>query len=444
MRSVVRSFRVWLKLLLLSTCTVLLVTLRYILKTPQPLESVLPGESRLYKWVYGHIFYQCIGASDAPPLVLIHAPGIGASSYEMCSLMQTLAQRYRVYALDLLGFGLSDRPDREYSAKTYVRLCHDFLSEVVGRPATVLASGLSYQYCVAVAAEHPGLCERCIFLLPATLFENYRVPSWLRRIMRNTVLCTALYALITRHPILRSVIAWQSGREYSNISDATLNYYYASAHQYGAQYAAIAFLSGDLASKEYALQTLSLAQPTLLIASQHMVSRQLLSLEELQTRLPQVQIVQLQNQGELVVRHIMAWGNTLETKVPVGSVAQEGIEHEVIESPVEVPPPFIPSKISSNSTDGDNNQILVRRDESVASQQLAEEEPITSPSVEKDKRMKDTTNVVEAVEAYCVKCRKKRKIQQPKKIVTKKGRSAIEGTCSICGTKLFRFVAGQA
>ncbi len=48
-----------------------------------------------------------------------------------------------------------------------------------------------------------------------------------------------------------------------------------------------------------------------------------------------------------------------------------------------------------------------------------------------------------AIEAYCVKCRQRRMIQGAKKITTQKGRHAMEGTCPICGTKLFRFIARE-
>jgi hypothetical protein len=51
--------------------------------------------------------------------------------------------------------------------------------------------------------------------------------------------------------------------------------------------------------------------------------------------------------------------------------------------------------------------------------------------------------VLEAVEAYCVKCRQKRPIQGARKVTTKKGRPAIEGTCAVCDTKLFRFIARE-
>jgi hypothetical protein len=46
-----------------------------------------------------------------------------------------------------------------------------------------------------------------------------------------------------------------------------------------------------------------------------------------------------------------------------------------------------------------------------------------------------------ATEAYCVKCREKREIKNPKEVEMKNGRPAIEGVCPVCGTKLFRMIS---
>ncbi|MFQ5837759.1 MAG: DUF5679 domain-containing protein [Thermoplasmata archaeon] len=42
------------------------------------------------------------------------------------------------------------------------------------------------------------------------------------------------------------------------------------------------------------------------------------------------------------------------------------------------------------------------------------------------------------VTAYCVKCRAKRDIQNPHRIVMKNKKPATTGTCPVCGTKIFR------
>jgi len=42
------------------------------------------------------------------------------------------------------------------------------------------------------------------------------------------------------------------------------------------------------------------------------------------------------------------------------------------------------------------------------------------------------------MEAYCVKCKAKKVIKDPKAIKMKNGRPATRGTCPKCGTKMFR------
>ncbi len=45
------------------------------------------------------------------------------------------------------------------------------------------------------------------------------------------------------------------------------------------------------------------------------------------------------------------------------------------------------------------------------------------------------------VQAYCVKCRAKREIKNPKKVTLKNGKPATKGECPNCGTKVFRIGA---
>lgn len=42
------------------------------------------------------------------------------------------------------------------------------------------------------------------------------------------------------------------------------------------------------------------------------------------------------------------------------------------------------------------------------------------------------------MEAYCVKCREKKEVKNPKAIVMKNGRPAVQGECIACGTKVFK------
>jgi len=42
------------------------------------------------------------------------------------------------------------------------------------------------------------------------------------------------------------------------------------------------------------------------------------------------------------------------------------------------------------------------------------------------------------MKGYCVKCRAKQEIKDPKTITMKNGKPATQGVCLVCGTKMFR------
>jgi RNase P subunit RPR2 len=47
------------------------------------------------------------------------------------------------------------------------------------------------------------------------------------------------------------------------------------------------------------------------------------------------------------------------------------------------------------------------------------------------------------MKTYCVKCKTKTEIKDPKEVTMKNGRAAITGTCSVCGTKVFRIKSSK-
>lgn len=47
------------------------------------------------------------------------------------------------------------------------------------------------------------------------------------------------------------------------------------------------------------------------------------------------------------------------------------------------------------------------------------------------------------IEAYCVKCKAKREVTNPARISMKNGRFAAKGTCSVCGTSVFKILSKE-
>lgn len=366
-----------------------IVDLRYILDTPQRLESPLPGESNYYKWGRGHIFYKVLGMPDAPPLLLLHAPEIAASAYEMRKIMEPLAQHYRVYAPDLLGFGLSDRPSIDYSAEMYVDLCRDFLTDVIKQPATIVASEISCNYAVTTAATSPGLCTRLVLISPVALEgiqekalseEGSRLPmligdiaipivnAW-SELLQTAPVKWLLYPILSTRFALRYLLARQDTR----LSTADLDYFYATTHQFGGQHATMALLAGKLA-QDVSPQLEAVQQATLVIWGAKGLS----------------------NPGHIDSQRDNPW--TMEhTRLALLPDAGLAVHEEHPEMLVAT--------------------ILQWSEEGKAS--------VVPP-------LKTT------VEAYCMKCKVKRAMLNPTEVTLKNGRPALRGTCEVCGTSLFR------
>ena len=80
------------------------------------LPNRLGGEVRYYRWRGGNLAYSVAGEGE--PLLLVHGVYAGASSYEFRKNFEELSRNFRVYALDLLGCGMSERPSRRYGPRT--------------------------------------------------------------------------------------------------------------------------------------------------------------------------------------------------------------------------------------------------------------------------------------------------------------------------------------
>lgn len=214
------------------------------------LDTVLTGEERRYPWKYGDMFYEVKGVADAKPLVLIHSFGPGASSYEWRKNIDALAEQFRVYALDLLGFGLSDHPAIDYTPETFTDLIHDFLKEVIGKPAVVVAHGLPCAYVIACAYRRPQMFERLVLVAPPPTILQETFPGPLnalaKAVLRAPVVGEFIYNLLSSRRAIRTYYDQQGYHNLGIITDELVEYIYTSAHQENSYYPAASFFSNYL------------------------------------------------------------------------------------------------------------------------------------------------------------------------------------------------------
>lgn len=106
------------------------------------------------------------------PVVLVH--GFGASGYHWRYCAPTLAEKHRVFAPCLLGFGLSDKPKEatyENGELWRDQLVH-FLEDVVKEPAVLVGNSLGGRAVLHVAATRPDLVRGLVLVNSAGRFAE--------------------------------------------------------------------------------------------------------------------------------------------------------------------------------------------------------------------------------------------------------------------------------
>ena len=236
----------------------------------EPDESALGGEAHFYQWKHGRVFYKTSGPEGSgPPLVFIHGIGAGTSSFMWRKNFDELASDFRVYALDLLGFGFSDKPAAaSYSADLYVELISDFIREVAGYPANVIASSLGAAYAIRVADEHPELINAMVLNGPTGSDTLNRRPGMAGAafygLLQSPVLGTSFYNVMASERSIRDYARDNLFYDHRRVTDRLVTNLYATSHQPGAQHAIAAFLSGYL-NTDTRSPFARLTQPILLV-----------------------------------------------------------------------------------------------------------------------------------------------------------------------------------
>lgn len=104
-------------------------------------------------------------AGEGPDVMLIH--GWGSSRRMWWHLAPGLAARHRVWALDLPGFGESDKPaDDWYSIPNYTALLSDFIQQVIGDQVHLIGHSMGGLIAFDVAASHPDALKRLVTINP--------------------------------------------------------------------------------------------------------------------------------------------------------------------------------------------------------------------------------------------------------------------------------------
>jgi pimeloyl-ACP methyl ester carboxylesterase len=162
--------------------------------------------SGIYWQWRGHRVYYVRGATapEKPALLLVH--GFGASTDHWRKNIDGLENDHSVWAIDLLGFGRSAKPDIQYSGELWREQLGDFITEVIRHPVFLAGNSLGGYACLSVAAEYPEIARGVILLNSAGPFTESgepKEPSALQQLARSILLqpwASYLLFLYTRQP----------------------------------------------------------------------------------------------------------------------------------------------------------------------------------------------------------------------------------------------------
>ena len=120
-------------------------------------------------------------AGSGPPLILIH--GIFANLFGWRHVFDQLAQDHTVYALDLKGHGLSDKPaSGDYSAFGMADLIAHFMDALEIDSAAVVGQSMGGAIAAALAVRHPRRVRRLVLVDAAGYALNYHIMPLLTRV----------------------------------------------------------------------------------------------------------------------------------------------------------------------------------------------------------------------------------------------------------------------
>jgi pimeloyl-ACP methyl ester carboxylesterase len=139
---------------------------------PPAVPSIAQTDPRLgYQrdWVWRgclvrYTYLRCLDPdkTSKTPILFIH--GFGAAIGHWRNNLQPISQHHPVYAIDLLGFGASQKGAGSYGTAVWVEQVYDFWRSVIGEPVVLVGNSLGSVVCLGLAAKHPEMVRGITFI----------------------------------------------------------------------------------------------------------------------------------------------------------------------------------------------------------------------------------------------------------------------------------------
>ena len=171
------------------------------------------GDHHLWQWQGWNCHWRVCGPTDGKPILLLHGFGASSGHWRRCA-PHLVDLGWRVYGLDLLGFGASDQPSKPLDNRLWGLQVSAFLNQVVGSPAVLVGNSLGALTALTAAVLTPSRIRAVVAAPlpdPALLRKApQRQVPWQRRWQRRLLWLVLhllplelIVPLIARTPLLK-------------------------------------------------------------------------------------------------------------------------------------------------------------------------------------------------------------------------------------------------
>lgn len=120
-------------------------------------------------------------------LVFLHGGGLDNSMLSWKEVIELMGDHYDIYAIDMLGYGESDKPDIVYSIPMYVEFLHDMLQQLNIEKTHLAGLSMGGGISIGFSLKFPQMVDKLALVGPVGLYERmpfhticrWYVNSWL-------------------------------------------------------------------------------------------------------------------------------------------------------------------------------------------------------------------------------------------------------------------------
>jgi pimeloyl-ACP methyl ester carboxylesterase len=132
------------------------------------------------------------------PVIFLH--GFGGSIDHWRHNFAVMGEEHTVYALDLVGFGASRKPQTEYKISLWVEQLYDFWQTFIGEPTIIVGNSIGSLVALVAAATYPEMAKSLVMI---SLFDLSAEQELIPRFLQPSA--NFLKMLLVPRPLLKAL-----------------------------------------------------------------------------------------------------------------------------------------------------------------------------------------------------------------------------------------------